>query len=234
VDFVFGGTYQETDGLSTFGFDGVNAVIDITDPNFRALPIPVNTVILLGLVGIAMLFIIVLMIAPKDLSSIKGYPVSTLDSKEPRNLLQAGQKTLIDRKSSLTIGEEEANKYLNHRVKGSQKGLFGGMMKFKGVYVDLEPGTAEVFVERSFLGIRNTTSVVVKNDYNKAKRESVWRIVGGGAGRFGIGKLVPQPITALFGRLVTLCEEERKVLEYMTDVTFEKDKLTLHPTKGRK
>ncbi|MEM1436432.1 MAG: TonB-dependent receptor, partial [Pseudomonadota bacterium] len=43
VDFVVGGTLQETNGLSTFAFDGFNAVIDITNPNFRALPIPVNT-----------------------------------------------------------------------------------------------------------------------------------------------------------------------------------------------
>ncbi|MEO0421958.1 MAG: TonB-dependent siderophore receptor [Pseudomonadota bacterium] len=44
IDFVFGGTLQETNGLSTFGFDGFNAVVDITDPDFDTVPVPVNTV----------------------------------------------------------------------------------------------------------------------------------------------------------------------------------------------
>ena len=44
LNIVVGATVQETNGLSTFGFDGFNAVIDITDPDFGALPVPVNTV----------------------------------------------------------------------------------------------------------------------------------------------------------------------------------------------
>ncbi|MEO0400027.1 MAG: TonB-dependent receptor [Pseudomonadota bacterium] len=44
VDVVVGGTFQETNGLSTFGFDGFNAIISVLDADFESLPIPVNTV----------------------------------------------------------------------------------------------------------------------------------------------------------------------------------------------
>ncbi|MEM1141625.1 MAG: TonB-dependent siderophore receptor [Pseudomonadota bacterium] len=43
VDVVVGATSQETNELSTFGFDGFNAVVNINSPDFLALPVPVNT-----------------------------------------------------------------------------------------------------------------------------------------------------------------------------------------------
>ncbi|MEM0912687.1 MAG: TonB-dependent receptor [Pseudomonadota bacterium] len=43
-DLVIGINQRETDGLSTFGFDGVNTVISIVDFDSSLIPTPVNTV----------------------------------------------------------------------------------------------------------------------------------------------------------------------------------------------
>lgn len=42
-DIVVGGTYQNTDGLSTFAFDGFNAIVSVIDFDPASIPTPVNT-----------------------------------------------------------------------------------------------------------------------------------------------------------------------------------------------
>ncbi len=183
--------------------------------------------VLMMLVALVLLVLAIMVMAPTDLSHIKGYAggKSSLEKKEPRNLLSEVQQVML-KDESITFTEEEVNQYLASRLKGSQSGAFGSLIKFKGVCVDFRPEIAEVFIERSFIGIPVTMSSRVK--FNSFGNTTSWKSSGGKIGKLDMsGEKQFGPVLDTFLRLAETCNEEVTVIDSMTKVSFEDDKIVL-------
>ena len=188
------------------------------------------TVFLL-IVAIAIFVIIVMVMLPKDLSFIKGYPAGKIGGEKPRNLLAEVQQILGPGDKALTFTEEEVNAYINSRIKGAQGGPLKFLVNFKGAYVDFEEGVAESYIERTVFGIPFTMSLkLVRN-----RRGTEYQAGGGSIGRFSMSSRQFKPILDTFVRLsVALGEEIDAInrIETLGQVRFEDDKLVLDPTKS--
>ena len=183
--------------------------------------------VLMMLVALVLLILAIMVISPSNLSGIKGYAggASSLDQKEPRNLLKEAQQVMLG-DEEIKFSEEEVNQYLAGRLKGTQTGAFGSMMKFKGVCVDFSNGVAEVYVERSFIGIPATMSSRVR--LNKSGNTTNWQTAGGRIGKLDLNfEKQFAPILEAFLRLAATCKEEVTVIDSMSKVKFENDMLVL-------
>ena len=184
--------------------------------------------ILLAILGIIMLTVAILALLPKNLNHIDGYPADVMSNKEPKNILPLAQGILETRTEDATFTEREVNDYINFRLQGQQKGVLGSFMKVQGIYIDLRPKEAEIFVERSFplLG-RTTMSSVVRSYYNEQKHQQIWKTGGGSIGRITLKDRSLQPVLNAFLRLSKVADEEIQVMNYMADVILGEDKITL-------
>jgi hypothetical protein len=184
--------------------------------------------ILLAVLGVAMLIGTFSAILPKSLKHIEGYPADDMTNREPKNLLAVGQKILETRSEDATFTEREVNDYINYRLRGVQKGSFGGLMKVRGIYVDLRPNEAEIFVERSFPIIgRTTMSNVVESYFNEQKHQQIWKMGGGSIGKITLKGRSLQPVINVFLRMSKVGAAELEVLNYMADVKLQENKITL-------
>ncbi|MGY8640650.1 MAG: hypothetical protein ACKVJU_06085 [Verrucomicrobiales bacterium] len=183
--------------------------------------------VLMMLVALVLLILAIIVLSPSNLSDIKGYArgASSLEQKETRNLLKEAQQVMLG-DEEIKFSEEEVNQYLAGRLKGTQTGAFGSMMKFKGVCVDFRPGVAEVYVERSFIGIPVTMSSRVR--LNKSGNTTNWQTAGGRIGTLDLNSEKQfAPILEAFLRLAATCKEEVTVIDSMSKVKFEENMLVL-------
>lgn len=181
--------------------------------------------VLLTLIAIGMLAVVVMVATPKDLSSLGGYAVGLTDGGKPRNILAETQKIMIDRNTDLTFTEEEVNRYLNHRLSGTQKGMMAAIVKFRGVYVDFSPAKAEVIIEREIFGRPITMSVDLVTE--QFRRQMVYKPAAWHIGKISLGARTIGPVVELFTRLRGSLLDEYHVLQQMSDVRFEDNKVVL-------
>ncbi|MCF6311993.1 MAG: hypothetical protein L3J39_06040 [Verrucomicrobiales bacterium] len=183
--------------------------------------------VLLMLVALAMAGGMVMVILPKDLSSIAGYTTAQEDQAPVRNVLRESLDTLVAQDKSMDLSEKDMNRYLQKRVVGKQGGFMGNFVKFKGVFVDFKKGYADVYVERSVFNLPFTMSCKVRME--KFKRKFIWKVEGGSIGRLEIPGLQFQPILKVFNRLALTCEDELEIFNKMGDIQFEEDRMVLNP-----
>lgn len=185
---------------------------------------PIGTV-LLGVIAALLGIFAIMLFLPKDLSHIQGYGAMTEPFK--RNLYMEALPALLQQEAGKSFTEAEINGYLKERVQGAQRGSFDSMVKFRGVYVDIEPGEVEIFLERSVFGFRHTMSIrMVKSRYMD---QLIWESAGGSVGKFSLSTQQFGPVVTAFKRLGVACDEEIRILTGMRDVLVEKDKITLVP-----
>jgi hypothetical protein len=185
--------------------------------------------IFLGLIGLAMLVVVVMVLTPKDLSAIQGYPVNPLAAGgQPRNILGEAQKIMIDRSGDLELSEAEVNTYLNHRVQGAQGGMMSAIVKFRGVYVDFSPGMVEIFVEREIFGLPMTMSSRIKTEMFRSQVR--YRPAGWTLGKINLGTANIKPVIEMFERLRKTCSEEYMTIRQMVEVRFEENMVILDST----
>lgn len=181
----------------------------------------------MAILGVIMLGVSVMALLPTSLIHIDGYPADDMSNREPRNLLADSQKILEDRTEDLTFTEREVNEYLNFRLQGQQKGALKGLMNVKGIYVDLRPNEAEIYVVRSFPLIQRTTiSSIVRSTYNDQKHQQIWKTGGGSVGKIKIPGRSLQPVMNAFLRMSKVAKPELEVMDYMADVKIGEDKIT--------
>jgi hypothetical protein len=181
--------------------------------------------VLLTLVALGMLAVVVMVAMPKDLASVGGYAVGLTDGGKPRNLLAETQKIMIDRNTELTFSEEEVNRYLNYRLSGTQKGMMAAIVKFRGVYVDFSPAKAEMIIEREIFGRPITISVDLVAE--QIRRQMVYKPDAWHLGKISLGARTIGPVVELFTRLRGSLLDEYHVLQQMSDVRFEDNKVVL-------
>lgn len=168
-----------------------------------------------------------MVVLPKDLSSVAGYPPDPEDKTDVRNVLSESLATLIAHDKRMALSEQEMNRYLQKRVVGKQGGFLGNFVKFKGVFVDFKKGYADIYVERSIFSYPFTMSCQVSME--KFKRKMNWKIAGGSIGRVNIPGRQFQPILKAFRRLALTCEDELEIFNKMGDIQFEEDRMILNP-----
>lgn len=181
--------------------------------------------VLLTLIALGMLAVVIMVAMPKDLSTVGGYAVGITDGAKPRNLLVDAQKIMIDRNADLTFSEEEVNRYLNHRLSGSQTGMMAAIVKFRGVYVDFSPAKAEVIIEREIFGRPITMSVDLATE--QFRRQMVYKPSAWHIGKISLGARTIGPVVELFVRLRGSLLDEYHVIQQMSDVRFEDNKVVL-------
>ena len=181
--------------------------------------------VFISLIALAMLAVVTMVLLPKDMSSVKGYPVNPMTSGEPRNLLDEAQKVMISREEVLTLTEADVNAYLNQRLAGKQDGAVSSIVKFKGVYADFSPGMVEIFVERELFGLPLTMSSKIKAE--KFRSQVRYQSAGWSLGRIEFNSRNIKPVIEMFERLRATCQEEMITMRQMVDVRFEEDALVL-------
>lgn len=181
--------------------------------------------VFLTVIALGMLAAVVMVVLPRDMSKVGGYPVNPLAGEKLRNLLAEAQKIMIDRNAQLSLSEEEVNRYLNQRLQGEQKGLMAALVKFRGVYLDFAPGTADVIIERELFGMPITMSA--KLIAEQARGRAYYKPGGWTLGRVGLGERNLKPVIDLFLRLRGTCLDEYHVIQQMSDVRFEDNRVVL-------
>jgi hypothetical protein len=208
-----------------------------------------------GCVGkLSFLFVFCLMIAfgallffvaqPQPMDDIAGHGFSALPP-EARDLV-AVLKNSLDRGYPVELSEQEINAYLKKTLHAEQGGLLAQWVKFEGVAVRLEPGVAEVVMERSVMGQTLTISTFLRVEQLEAPDGKVTKELhrDGGqyhaslpkplrGGRFG-RVVIPQGFLVLvwpsFEALAKVYDRELRLCgEEMGRIKIEKDKLVLDP-----
>jgi len=188
--------------------------------------------VFLFLIALAFLGGVAVCFVPPSLSGVSGYPVAST-TVDPGNLLRrlddAISATYTDKKeTTLTFSEEDLNTYLNKRLQKNQKGPFASWFQVEGVYCDLQPDAASVYLVRRVLGrplvIFSSWAFVGDPDAQKFKCES------SGIGLIKVAGKALQPITAPFERLRMACARELgALLDVSVDqVRIDDGKLVVH------
>lgn len=180
----------------------------------------------LAIVG--MLALLAMLMMPKDMNHISGYPAKEDTGGVPRNILDEAQRLMINRGREMAISETEINTYLNQRLMGEQGGMIASLVDFKGVYVDIAPQSAEIFIEREVFGFPLTMSSKISAENHRGS--VVYRSTGWSLGKLETKSLIMKPVVDLFKRLRTVCADEYQVMQQMHNVRFEDDKLILDAT----
>jgi len=188
--------------------------------------------IFLFLIALAFLGGVAVCFVPPDLSSVSGYPVpssSVATGNLLRRLDDASSATYTDKKeATLTFSEEDLNSYLNKRLQKSQKGPFASFVQIEGIYCDLQPDAANLYLIRQVFGkplvIFSNWAFVESPDALKFKCES------SGIGMIKVPGKTLQPIAAPFERLRMACARELgALLDVSVDqVRIDDGKLIVH------
>ncbi len=178
--------------------------------------------LLIVAVGLAVVMAMILM--PKDLDEIQGYPAELI-TEEPRNLLREMQLALDPKnpEGKVTLTEAEVNRYLNLRVGGDQGGPLSALVRYRGVYADLEPEFVELYLVRSVVGLPFTVSCRLTQ--KQSGYATVWRAGGGSIGRIRLGSKQFKPIIDAFLRLRVVCGDEMDAIRAMREIEFGKDQI---------
>jgi hypothetical protein len=181
--------------------------------------------VFLTVIALGMLAAVAMVVLPRDMSKVGGYPVNPLAGEKPRNLLAEAQKIMIDRSAELSLSEEEVNRYLNTRLQGEQKGPMAALVKFRGVYLDFAPGAADVIIERELFGMPITMSAKLTTE--QARGRAYYKPAGWTLGRVELGERNVKPVIDLFLRLRGTCLDEYHAIQQMSDVRFEDNRVVL-------
>jgi hypothetical protein len=125
--------------------------------------------------------------------------------------------------------EDELNTYL--RSKTIAKGTVPGV-EFKRAYLDLEPGTARIGVEKSIYGY----SIYMGSLYHIEATNGVLVAVnrGGNIGRLPIDPRIMEPLSPMiFGSLAEALQREYGLLKRMQTLVIRKDRVDM-VSKGKK
>ena len=196
--------------------------------------------VLLGGFATALFFVA----TPQDTSDIRGYGglVQPAGQRDLKKVLENS----IARGHSLTLTEEEINRYIRRTLASRQAGRLGRWVEIKGVAVRTEDGRIEVVIERMIAGRPFTVSMYVTVEQEESPSGRISTIVNrhGGpyherlpqpmrGGRFG-KVVVPQGFLLLvlesFSQLAELYDEEIDLaLEQMARIRVGKQGVVLDP-----
>ena len=175
-----------------------------------------------------------MVLVPRDMSAVAGFPSDPEDKKPVRNLLPESLDALTQRDHEMFISEEDMNRYLQKRVVGKQGGAMGSFMKFEGVFVDFKNGHVDAYVQRSVFGVPFTIGCKVTKG-EKFKGGYNWELGRGGSiGSLNVPGRQLQPIIKVFSDLTVICKDELQIMNKISksgSIQFEEDRMILDPRK---
>lgn len=181
---------------------------------------------------------------PQQLDDIDGYGEKGSTSRD----LKAVLENALERKYSLSLTEEEINGYLAKTLRCKQGGMFGKNAELRGVWVRLEDGRAEVVLERSWFGCKQTVSMYLQVERLELPDGDLVTEVsrhggplapgfapnpkaGGRIGRLPIPEGYLQLVLPAFEQIAAaLSQESELTLQRMSRIRIENNKLILEPT----
>lgn len=181
---------------------------------------------------------------PQDLSDVGGYgPMA--NRKTPARDLKVVLRNSLDRGYPVTLTETEINQWLGRTLLAKQGGLLADQVALERVWVRMEPGVAEVIMERRFMGQPFTVSMFLQVEQLQGPKgvrtevlmhggpfhESVPKPLRGG--RFG-QLVVPQGFLLLvmpaYQKLAAVFRDEIHLgFEEMSRINIGKNRLVLNP-----
>lgn len=170
--------------------------------------------VILLLLAIALLGGVAVCFLPPDMSGIAGYPHNR--AAPTANLLRKLDDAITaayteTKETTLTFHEEELSAYVNERLKANQRGPLASVVQIHGVYCDLQPDTANLYVVRTILGrplVIQTSWAFVGDPSNQQ-----FKCQSSGIGLVKVPGSTLQPITAPFLRLKVACARELGALQ---------------------
>ena len=195
-----------------------------------------SAVLLLALILLIFLFTAIsLSFLPQDLSDLEGRNEDASAARPPRNLERVLENA-ADQGIQVTLTEEEINQWLASRVKGTQEGTLKDTVAYRGAWVRLNEGSAELIFEREAFNRIHTIAMNVEIEQLLRENEQMstnihWQ--GGRLGQMPVMQgyliLVMSSYEELAKALAPEVKSLKSLLEGKAVVKFEEGKVTFEP-----
>lgn len=208
-------------------------------PSKKATPQPKRSSALGNFVILAMLlvtgmlgYMVYLGFQAEDLSDIDGYQSGVGVDVPVANLLHRLKNESAAGAKEIIVSEKELNQYVSRRVRFDQTGALADAATVNGVAIRLSDGRLEVIFDRTIRGVQRT----VASHVTVSVADGNW-VLGYSGGKFGQlhvpGGKGMQLMQPAIDSLVTAFREELDVLQRMSDVRFEDDRMVVTPQLSR-
>lgn len=154
-------------------------------------------------------------------------PVPPPAQAKADDMLDMLRQAAIKRAAVMTLTEEELNRHLASTLGSRIKSPFGEWAAFDGIRVDLEPGTARLFLVWNIKGHIRTVSV----DLAISRDDSNYQVelLRGAYGHLDMPRGMMRPLYPVLHSVAEALDPEIRALFQMTKITLAKDKLVLDP-----
>lgn len=195
-----------------------------------------SAVLLLALALLIFLFTaIALSFLPQDLSDLEGRNEDGTSSPATRNLERVLENA-ASQGIKVTLTEEEINQWLAHKVEGTQEGVLGGSVSYRGTWVRLLDGSAQIVFEREAFNRLHTIAMNVEIEQfvegNNQMNTQIHRR-GGRLGQMPVPQgylvFVMSSYDSLMKALAPEVNSLKSVLQGKATVEFEEGKVTFNP-----
>lgn len=143
------------------------------------------------------------------------------------DLLDTLHQTTMKRSAVIEVSEADINRHLATTLAGKIPGILGGWVTFDGARIDLEPGSARLFLIWKIKGHTRTASVDLA--ISRDEKDFHVEVLGGAYGHLQMPRGMMRPLQPSLKALTDALDPEIRALFQMTQITFAKDKLVLDP-----
>lgn len=200
-----------------------------------------SAVLLLALVLLVFLFTaIALSFLPQDLSDIEGRGEEGASAPPSRNLERVLENA-ANQGIQVTLTEEEINQYIAQKVAGTQEGLLAPSVAYRGTWIRLKEGSAQVVFEREAFNRLHTIAMNVEIEQLVSGNDQMSSNISWAGGRLG-QMPVPQGYLMLvmssYEELATALAPEirslKSLLEGKAAIEFKEGEVVFEPrSSGR-
>ena len=192
--------------------------------------------LLLALALLVFLFTaITLSFLPQDLSDLEGRNEDGTSNPPTRNLERVLENA-ANQGLQVSLSEEEVNEWLASTVKGTQEGVLGKSVHYRGSWIRFHEGSAQIIFEREAFNRIHTIAMNVEikqviEENNRMSTSIHWQ--GGRLGQMPVPQgyllLVMSSYEQLAGALAPEVRSLKSLLEGKATIEFTEGKVTFEP-----
>ena len=192
--------------------------------------------LLLALALLVFLFTaITLSFLPQDLSDLEGRNEDG-SSNPPNRNLERVLENAANQGIQVTLTEKEVNEWLASTVKGTQEGVLGKSVQYRGTWIRFKEGSAEIIFEREAFNRLHTIAMNVEIEQliegnNQMSTNVHWQ--GGRLGQMPVMQGYLLLVMSSYEELGKVLSPEvkslRSLLEGKATIKFEEGKVTFEP-----
>lgn len=195
-----------------------------------------SAVLLLALTLLIFLFTaITLSFLPQDLSDIEGRKEDATSAPPSRNLERVLENA-VTQGIKVTLSEEEINQWIAQKVAGTQEGWLAKSVSYRGTWVRLKEGSAQVIFERQAFNRLHTIAMNIEisqdiEENNRMSSKINW--AGGRLGQMPVPQGYLMLVMSSYEELTTALAPEirslRSLLEGKATIEFLDGKIIFEP-----